>query len=72
MVSHRHCVSYLITIEGSILCKHYLCDANAPNIAPDIAPCFVLPANPSLVGILHNNDLSHGALAYSEAHSYYL
>jgi hypothetical protein len=31
----------------------------------DIAPCFVLLANRSLVGILNNNGLRHSALSYT-------
>jgi hypothetical protein len=31
---------------------------------PDVAPCFVLPANRSLVGILLHNGLHHNASSY--------
>jgi hypothetical protein len=44
-----------LPIVGRIVCKHY--DANMLikiNNRP-VAPCFVLPANRSLVEILHNN-----------------
>jgi hypothetical protein len=33
-----------------------------PKLTIDVAPCFVLRANRSLVGILHNNGLRHSAL----------
>jgi hypothetical protein len=35
-----------------------------PKLTVAVAPCFVLPANRSLVGILHNNGLRHSALSY--------
>jgi hypothetical protein len=34
-----------------------------PKFIIDVVPCLVLPANRSLVGILHNNGLRHTALA---------
>jgi hypothetical protein len=33
-----------------------------PKLTIDVAPCFVLQATRSLVGILHNNGLRHSAL----------
>jgi hypothetical protein len=41
-------------------------DANMPTIyfTIDVAPCFVLLANRSLVDILHNNGLRHSALSF--------
>jgi hypothetical protein len=37
-----------------------------PRLTTDVSICFGLPANRSLVVILHNNDLRHGAAYYSK------
>jgi hypothetical protein len=48
-----------------IVNKHCLYDVNMPTSTHNtFAPCFVLRANRTLVGILHNNCLRHTALAY--------
>jgi hypothetical protein len=43
-------------IGGRIVDQRRLYDANMPTkLKIDVTPCFVLQANRSLVGILHNN-----------------
>jgi hypothetical protein len=41
-----------------------------PKLTIDVAPCFLLRANRSLVGILHNNGLRHSALFYLLANNF--
>jgi hypothetical protein len=51
-----------------VVYEYCLYDANQlcqPKITIDVARCFVLRANRSLVVILHNNGLRHSALSYT-------
>jgi hypothetical protein len=38
-----------------------------PKVTIDVAPCFVLPANRSLVDILHNNVLRHSEWSHTRS-----
>jgi hypothetical protein len=51
------------TIGVRIVNKHCLYDANMPTkSSKDVAPCFVLPANRFLVGVLRGDGLRHCAV----------
>jgi hypothetical protein len=41
------------------------CQLYQPNFTIDVAPCFVLKTNQSLIGILYNNGLCHSALFFT-------
>jgi hypothetical protein len=69
LVIHPNIIAYVTVnspIGGSIVYNIvFMMLMCQPNFTIDVAPCFVLRANRSLVGILHNNGLRHSALSYS-------
>jgi hypothetical protein len=65
VISKVHiCHIFPHSIGQHIVDKHCLYDANMPTNLHKLATCFVLPANRSLVGILHNSGLCQSVVFY--------
>jgi hypothetical protein len=60
-VQWRHDAASALFISVNIVFMMLICHSK---LTTNVAPCFVLRANRSLVGILHNNGWRHSALFY--------